>query len=232
MARWQVELTGHSFDLEELPRLFTAPELRVVEDDGRYFLEAKQFETLTEGQAVDAAARELLPRIIGIAKLSDRSFRSVETGGIRERDTEGKTRHHLVIHASTMQIRSKVGALVVKAGEESVPPPPGSLVSDGWMRATSSDAHAARALALWGGPHDPTNLWKVWELVRGHSGLTIDADLRRRFRPALNDRAIAGENARHEVPLTRYPVQPDTMTMAEAEWFLGDLLTQWLSRQS
>jgi hypothetical protein len=120
--------------------------------------------------------------------------------------------------------------VLIKAGEEPPKPPsPGSLDSDRWVKAASMDAHRGRALALWGGPHDPTNLWKVWELIRHHSGVAIDPNLRRRFRPALNDRVISGEQARHEVPSRQYPVELDTMSLDEAQSFLGDLLTQWLN---
>ncbi len=232
MARWQAELTGHSFDLEEFPRLLTAPELRVIEEDGRYLLEAEQFEALTESAAVHAAALALLPLINGVAKLRHRSFRDVGTGPIRELDEDGKTRHHVVLGAATLEARSKVSALAIKLGEEEpTPPAPGSLDSDEWLRVASSNAYAWRALALWGGPHDPANLWKAWELLRDHSAMAFDPDLRRRFRPALNDRAIAGEDARHEVPSRQYSVEPDTMTLAEAEEFLRDLLIRWLGPQ-
>jgi len=231
MARWQVQLTGHAFDLEELPRLLTAPELRVIGQDGRYLLEAEQFEALTESAAVHAAALALLPLINGAGKLKHRSFRDIDVGPIRELDEEGNTRQHVVVLAATVEARAKASAVLVNLGEEEpAAPPPGSLDSDGWMRCASSNAYASRALTLWGGPHDPTNLWKVWELLRDRSGLAIDPDLRRRFRPALNDRAIAGEGARHEVP-SRYPVEPDTMSMEEAEASLGGLLTQWLGSQ-
>jgi hypothetical protein len=81
MSKWQVELTRHQFDLEDLPKWFTAPELRVVERDGHFLLEADQFDDLNESAAVHAAARELLPRINGVAKLKNGSFRYVAVGG-------------------------------------------------------------------------------------------------------------------------------------------------------
>jgi hypothetical protein len=172
-----VELTGHTFDLEELPQLLTAPELRVIEEEGRYLLEAEQFETLTEGAAVHAAAKALLPRINGIAKLRQRSFNDVDVGPIREQDDQGKTAHHVVVTATTVELRTRVDAVIIKAGEkEPAPPAPGSLDSDRWMRAASSNVYASRALGLWGARHEPVNLWKVWELLREHSGLTIKAE--------------------------------------------------------
>lgn len=233
MARWQVELTGHAFDLEELPRLLTDPKLRVVEKEDRYLLEAEQFEALTQAADVHTAAKALLPRINGVARLRQRSSHDVDVGPIREYDDQGKTAHHVVVEAATVQLRTKVGAVVVKAGEEEpTPPTPGSLESDRWMRAASSNVYLAKALALWGGTHDPANLWKVWELLRDHSGIAIDPNLRRRFRPALNDRAVAGEDARHEVSSRHHPVEPDTMSISEAEAFLEDFLIQWLGSKS
>lgn len=228
MARWQVELTGHAFDLEELPGLFTAPDLRVVEQDGRYFLEAEQFEALTESGAVHASALALLPRINGAAKLKHRKFRDVALRGhIREVDEDGM-RQHAIATPATVEVRANVPTPAILVDGEQVLPAPGSLDSDQWMRGAALSAYAGRALELWGGAHDPTAMWKVWELLRDHSGLTIDPGLRRRFCPALNDRTIAGDDARHEVPMTSYPVEPDTMSLPEAEAFLGGLLEQWL----
>jgi hypothetical protein len=155
----------------------------------------------------------------------------VDVGPIREYDDQGKTAQHVVVEAATVELRTKVNAVLIRAGEEEpTPPAPGSLESDKWMRAASSNVYSAKALALWGGTHDPANLWKVWELLRDHSGVAIDPNLRRRFRPALNDRAIAGEDARHEVS-SQQPVEPDTMSISEAETFLEDLLMQWLGSQ-
>jgi hypothetical protein len=37
MPRWQAELTGHRFDLDNLHSLLTADDLRVVEDDGTFY---------------------------------------------------------------------------------------------------------------------------------------------------------------------------------------------------
>ena len=229
MSKWQVELTGHRFDLKELPRLFTSPDLRVIEQDGRYQLEAADFEGLHESAAVHAVALALLPRVNGVGKLEDGSFRDVEIGTVRAVDEEGRATDSFVFLPGSIEARSKMTAtLTVDGQEEPAPPTPGSLDSDAWMRAATADPLAVRALELWGGPHDPAHLWKVWELVRDNSGLTIDTEKRRRFRPALNDRSIAGDDARHEVPMRNYPVEPDTMSLPEVDAFLGGLLKEWL----
>jgi len=210
------ELAGHAHDRNKRT------------PHGQYLLEAQQFEPLGEAAAVHAAARDLLPLINGVAKLKDPSFQDVDVGSVRELDETGETRQHVVLLPATVEVRSKVSAVLVKVGEEEPEAPtPGALDSDEWMRAALGDPHARRALALWGGRHDPMNLWKVWEIILQRSGLEIDEDQVRRFRPSINDPQIAGEEARHELPRDGLP--GDVMSLAEAEAFVGALLMQWLS---
>jgi hypothetical protein len=227
MSRWQVELTGHRFDLEDLSKWLTDPAFEVVAEDGHFFLEANEFEALSGAAAVHDAAVRRLPLINGIGKLKSSSFQDVATGPIRERQS-GAIHHHVVVKPATAVLRSRVDAVVIRGGEE-LPeaPAPGSQDSDAWVRIAASDPNRQRALTLWGGEHDPTTMWKVWELVR-KSGVPIDPNQRRRFRPALNDRAIAGEEARHDVSV-HYPVESDSMSLKEAESFLGGLLAEWFN---
>jgi hypothetical protein len=186
----------------------TDPGLRVVEESDRFFLEADEFEPLSQAAAVREAAARLLPRINGVGKLKSASFQDVGLGLVQE-DDSGTVRKHAFLRLDAIRIRSRVSPVVIRVGDEQAEPSvPGAQESDAWVRAAASHPNKQRALALWAGPHDPTSLWKVWELVR-ESGMTIDSDERRRFRPALNDRAISGEDARHDVS-RRYPAEPDT----------------------
>jgi hypothetical protein len=186
----------------------TDPGLRVVEESDRFSLEADEFEPLSQAAAVREAAARLLPRINGVGKLKSASFQDVGLGLVQE-DDSGTVRKHAFLQLDAIRIRSRVSPVVIRVGDEQAGPSvPGAQESDAWVRAAASHPNKQRALALWGGPHDPTSLWKVWELVR-ESGMTIDSDERRRFRPALNDRAISGEDARHDVS-RRYPADPDT----------------------
>jgi hypothetical protein len=231
MPRWQAEITGHRFDLDDLRRLLTAHDLEVIEDDGTYYLEAAEFEGLTDGAAVHRASVDLLPLVNGVGKLHSSSFEDVGVGHVRELGDDGTSRHHTVVVADTAHLRTRVDAVIIRPGEsesqEPAEPPPGSQESDTWMRAARATGPQRRALALWGGRHDPINLWKVWEIIRDHSGLAINPDDIRRFRPAVNDPTIAGQDARHET--TRHQLHPDTMSLTEAEAFLAALLKRWLS---
>jgi hypothetical protein len=227
MPRWHAEITGHRLDLDDLRRLLTALDIRVVEDNGTYYLEAAEFEELTDGAAVYRAAVDLLPLVNGVGKLHSSSFEDVGVGHVREVGDDGTSRRHTVVLAETAHLRTRVNAVIIRPGEdESLPP--GSQESDTWMRVARPTGPQRRALALWGGRHDPINLWKIWEIIRRHSGLTISPDDVRRFGPAVNDPSIAGQDARHEI--TRHQLDPDTMSFTEAEAFLGELLKRWLSQ--
>jgi hypothetical protein len=60
---------GHDFDLGELPKLFTADDLRVVRAEGKFLLEAERLDELTDSSAVHAAASDLLPLMNGVPRL-------------------------------------------------------------------------------------------------------------------------------------------------------------------
>jgi hypothetical protein len=233
MSKWQVELTGHQFDLEDLPRWFTAPELRVVEQDGRFLLEAERFDDLHESAAVHAAAYELLPRIIGVAKLKNGSFRDVAVGSaIRELDEEGRERSHLVLLAGTAELRAKASGVLVKVGEDELSAPaPGSLDTDQWLRAAKADPEAQEVLDILGGrPHDWVNLYKVYEIVRSRadvksSGWASDNELTR-FTRTANHPDAAGQGARHG-RMSAYP-PPKPMSLSEADALVGRIVIAWL----
>lgn len=230
MSRWRVELEGEQFDLEDLPRLLTGDDAQVIQDGDVYYLEAAEFEGVDDSGAVHAKALELVQLVNGVGKLHSSSFHDVAVARVVELAEDGTViSKNVFVSVGAAIGRSKVSAVAVLVGDEQPEEPaPGSRESDEWMRAALAMREKQRALALWGGPHDPLNLWKVWEIMRDHSGLAIDSDDRRRFKPALNERTIAGEDARHEKPW--HKVEPDTMMRAEAEAFLGDLLKRWLSK--
>jgi hypothetical protein len=237
MSRWHVELTGHQFDLEDLPRWFTAPELRVVEEDGHFLLETEKFDGLHKSSEVHAVARELLPRINGVAKLKDGSFRDVVVGAIvRELDEEGTERQHAVVLAGTIEARSKLSAVLVRVGQDEPPvPAPGSLDTDQWLRAAEADQDAREALGIWGGrPHDWVNFYKVYEIVRSRadiksSGWASDNELSR-FTRTANHPDSAGEDARHGRMSADPPPKP--MSLPEADALVGRIVIAWLGSLS
>jgi hypothetical protein len=231
MARWQVELTGHRFDLEELLGWFTDPNCRVVADGGTFFLEAAELETQVGSADVHAAAQPVVKRMNGIAKLKSSSFRDVELGaGVRELD-QGEQRRHVVLAVGTVEARAKVNAVLVKVGDsEPAPPSPGSQQTDAWMRAASGDPDAQEAVDLWSGAHDWSRLYKVYEIVRARAdimkaGWASRAELTL-FKRTANHQDAAGSDARHARSRQHPPSSP--MRLQEAEALLERILSAWL----
>lgn len=54
MTRWQVELLGEAYDLEELPYFFATGEICCLAEDGTFFLIAQAFEGQQEPSQVHA----------------------------------------------------------------------------------------------------------------------------------------------------------------------------------
>lgn len=232
MARWQVEITGHPFDLEELSGWFTDPNFRVVEDGSTFFLEAAELERQVGSADVHAAAQPLVKRMKGIAKLRSSSFRDVElSAGIRELDEQGEQRRHVVLAVATVEARAKVNAVLVKVGDsEPAPPSPGSQQTDAWMRAASGDPDAQEAVDLWSGTHDWSRLYKVYEIVRARAdiiraGWASRAELTL-FKRTANHEEAAGSDARHA--RSRQPPPPSPMQLHEAEALLERILSSWI----
>ncbi|MEO8423313.1 MAG: hypothetical protein ABI595_05285 [Actinomycetota bacterium] len=232
MARWQVEISGHRFDLEELPGWFTDPSFRVVEDAGAFFMEAAELEELEQSVDVHATAGPLVQRINGLARLRSSSFRAVELGAaIRELDDRGEQRRHAVVAVGTVEARAKVNAVLVKVGDtEPEPPAPGSQQTDAWMRAAIADADARDAIDLWSGAHDWSRLYKVFEIVRARADIVTASWASRAelslFTRTANHQDAAGSGARHARSAQDPPSTP--MQLHQAEALLERVLASWL----
>jgi hypothetical protein len=93
----------------------TDPGLRVVEESDRFFLEADEFEPLSQAAAVREAAARLLPRINGVGKLKSASFQDVGLGLVQE-DDSGTVRKHAFLQLDAIRIRSRVSPVVIRVG--------------------------------------------------------------------------------------------------------------------
>jgi hypothetical protein len=151
---------------------------------------------------------------------------------VRELGEEGLQRQHAVVLAATVELRSKVNAVIVKVGEDEPPvPAPGSLDTDQWLRVGDTDPDAREVLSIWGGrPHDWVNLYKVYEIVRSRadvksSGWASDNELTR-FTRTANHPDAAGQGARHGRMSADPPPKP--MSLSEADALVGRIVIAWL----
>ena len=70
MPKWLVRLKGERFDLEDFPKLLRSPEVRVVEENGSFYLESSEFNSLTLAEEVRERGRALIKLINGVSKFN------------------------------------------------------------------------------------------------------------------------------------------------------------------
>lgn len=178
MARWQVQLRGNSFDLQELPPLFTSPDLQIVdesEEENRFFyLEATAFETLTDYKEVAEAAYELLPAILGSAQLKIGSLGDISVGAIHELKDDGQRHATIIYEVRTARLRLKGSVATLLFNGKEVPSPfPGSTDPDRWASHARRSQDVSEALGIWGTkPHNWHSLYGILEIIE-HSGANL-----------------------------------------------------------
>lgn len=235
MARWRVLLQGETFDLEELPGLFTDPLCRVSKDVDGFYLEASQFESLEDAAEVTVSAKRILDVINGATRLVFASFQPVGVAAVVEPKTGG--RHISVTVSDGVRVRSKVGAVIVQRDGTSISHPIQPVVSNDWLRLSLNDRAAAQVLRLVGKKQVTWfDLYKLMELLEGGDGHSVLAAAGiskselNRFSQTANSMGALGDLARHAKPSIPAPKQP--MTLSEASVMLHKWTRAWLGKRS
>lgn len=225
----KARLDGHEFDLQDLADRLASGDTRVVKDDAGYYLTSTHIDHSPDGKTFYEAAQELLPKINGLGRVHNASFRSVQLSGKYE---EGDHRH-TVVQAGVAEVRARVyGALAVTDGNgvpTPQPPPPGP------RRAAliANDPDVDEALEILG-QDEPgwVELYKVHEIVQANLGgprlkrlPDIAAHEHDAFGASANLPSVSGRAARH-ARMAGYPKR--TMTLPEARDFIGRLVTAWM----
>ena len=114
-------LSGHDFDLETLAEQFAAGDPRVVKDHDRYLLESAVFTDLAPNHVeMLSRAKTMLAQINGAALLASSSHRPVTAGG---QIVGPDKREHAVVVVDSIEVRSKVSAVLVTVGDQQPLPP-------------------------------------------------------------------------------------------------------------
>jgi len=95
MPKWLVRLKGERFDIEDLPKLLRSPEVRVVEENGSFYLESSEFNSLTLAEEVRERGRTLIKLINGVSKFNRNNFLGISEDAITRVEDDGK-RHNYV----------------------------------------------------------------------------------------------------------------------------------------
>jgi hypothetical protein len=230
MARWHVELVADRFDLEDLPDFLAAPNLRVVEEEGSFWLESESLNRLEQSGDVHREARALLPLINAYARLRRANHKDVAIGSRVEETTPEGRKKHAVVAVGTIEARTKVNAVRISQGGVPVPPPAPREYR--WTDLAFQDPDVREALVVWGSkPHDWANLYKVYEVVSSRADIVAEgwasrAELRF-FTHTANHPAGAGDESRHGRSATQPPKNPMPPSIADS--LITRALEGWLN---
>ena len=221
MPKWLVRLKGERFDLEDFPKLLCSPEVRVVEENGSFYLESSEFNSLTSAEEVRERGRALIKLINGVTKFNSDNFLGISEDTIIRVEDDGK-RHHYVFLEGAIKARAKVSAqvtVIATDGSEKVATQPSALES--LPEVAQKHNVVAEALSFY---RDDTwiSLYKAYEIIRDDvggkhqiikNGWSVDSDINR-FTQTAQSRAALGDSARHASGKYKPPAQP--MTFSEA----------------
>ena len=220
MTRWQVELLGEAYDLEELPYFFATGEICCLVEDGTFFLIAQAFEGQQEPSQVHAMAESLVDDITGAMATHIGRYPRPRVGPVHERGTDGQTKKHYFLKAerSTVYSRSSLGAA-----------PDGPTYPQLFVRAGQRSRHLRHAMLIWADPNRTwPRLYRILEEVQQHLGtdpyrrsLCAKSE-QKRFERTAHSAEVAGKDARHALGRNEPPTNP--MTLEEAVHFVGSVL--------
>jgi hypothetical protein len=228
--KWLLRLSGGESELQELCRLGSAPDWRVTEDGGNYYLKSRDFDSLEDPWEVRERGSDLLRLIAGAAKSVDAHFEPIEVAGIA-RVEEGRPPTQFILPAPVIiELRVPSPTVVTSGG---APLPRLTPVVD-TVAMAKQDERIATALRIWGIPqHNWHSLYKVYENIKADVGSRIwkegwasHGDVKR-FTQTAQSREAAGDEARHS--LKKYTPPPNPMSVREAQSLVGEILEKWLS---
>ncbi len=233
VTAWHVALVGNQFDLEELPKLFRAPEAAVVVDDGGFFLKSSTFEEFDSAAEVRSEAAELLVRINGAARLAFPSFEPVSVGHVYRKNEAGKEIY--VYEEASVRSREKATAVIVSGTGERKEVEPAAL--DAWVACAKRDRVVNKVLRLLASRDIGWDeLYKVLEVVEDDAASDLIGSTQipkseiSRFTQTANSYLALGDAARHAHEKVRPP--PNPMTLNEAKNLILSLARAWVQRKT
>jgi len=237
MPKWLVRLKGERFDLEDFPKLLRSPKVRVVEENGSFYLESSEFNSLTLAEEVRERGRALIKLINGVSKFNRNNFLGISEDCITRVEDDGK-RHNYVFLEGSVTIRTKVSAqltVIAADGSEKVATQPSALES--LLKIAQKHNVVVDALSFY---RDDTwiSLYKAYEIIRDDvggkhqiikNGWSVDSDITR-FTQTAQSRAALGDSARHASKKYKLPAQPTTLL--EARTLIKTILSRWISSKA
>lgn len=237
MAIWQVGLAGDEYVLRVLADKLKQDDMRIIQEDGTYFLVAHSFEGLENSRQVREKARPLIRALQGLIKLELNVSASLgDAKYVRLAYEDGRRSAYIAIDTIVqVAIIPGVTAVGTTADGQIVQTQTSLNNYEKHSNRMQQDSEIADVLSYFGndGPK-AFNLGKVFELISDYVG--GEAEIIRkgwasraqitRFTNSINNRKVLGLEARHATLKREPPSKP--MSLSDAENFITGLVRQWL----
>jgi len=231
MPKWLVRLKGERFDLEDFPKLLRLSKVKIVEEDGSFYLESSEFNSLTSAEEVRERGRELIKLINGVTKFNRDNFLGISEDAVIRVEDDGK-RHGYLFLGSTVKIRTKVSAqltAIAADGSEKGITQPSALES--LFEVAQKHNVVTKALSFY---RDGTwnSLYKAYETIKGDvggkhqiikNGWVVNSDINRFTQTAQPYRHAASKKYKP-------PAQPTTLLEARA--LIKTIISRWISSKT
>jgi hypothetical protein len=234
LTQWMVELGGDTFDLRELLRLNSLPDLIVVEENDRFYLKAAEFNSYSDASEVLNRGNEIIRIINGIAQIEIQNWENVDVIGVARDETSGTRKQFVFPLSFRGRSRMSMNATVIKA-DGATDKSPQKATFESFFELSRADTKVKKALRIYGSrEHTWSNLYIILEIIESdvggnsvivNNGWSSKSKIET-FKRTANSVAGAGDEARHGKENTVPPSPP--MLLSEAESMIGVLLRQWL----
>jgi hypothetical protein len=165
--RWRIEVSGNSFDLENVERAVAGLHAEAFSDGDKTFLYAEAFEHMGTAEDVYRTAERLIATVNASLRLSDFAAEPLAVGVVV--GANGST--HFVMAAETATLRLRVGAVTMIISGGAIREPPGKSLLAKRTRLIDSDPEVAKAVSFLNvGDETLGSLAKAFEIVKGDLG--------------------------------------------------------------
>ena len=230
---WVVCIKGDDFDLQELSKSLTSPELCLVKEENEYYLKSTSFNHLMNAGEVVEKAQEILTLINGASRLALGTRKPLTTGVVLKINDDG-SREGFVSVSDSLNLRETFSVTKILQDRTVQEVHQADPIPD-WIKVAQGNENVAkvfRLLANFG--YDWVNLNRILEVIMkdvdGTSNITRKGWATKksidRFTGTANNQDVIGDTARHGIAKNK-PLE-DPMAFSEAKSFIETILHNWL----
>lgn len=232
---WIVQIAGEKFDLQELSKSLTAPELCIAQEGKAFVLKSTDFNQLKDADTVQNKACGIINLINGAAKLAIGMQKPLAVDHVIKINDNG-TRESF-ISVSNLGVGRVSVSMSVTAEDGTIKKIHQADPIPSWVEIGRNDANVAKVLRLWGvGPHDWVSLYRIYEVVESdvggfstivNMGWVTKSGIKR-FKHTANSPGAIGDKARHGARHGKDIPPKSPMTFSEAKSLIETILHNWI----